>query len=891
MFRPPSRGARPITNRSGNDYRANFPAASTGPPAQSSSKRNAATRPGAGTKPLTGARPITNRTTTARTNDVVTSTTGPQASKRNAASSSAAAVRPVDVANRGGGGGGGVSGGNYFHFRRFQQTPRGAVRSSDFRSPPSGRDSTSKGASTGGAAYGSQSNGSCSDSTLVPASNNSGTTRPRGPAGDRERAPRCRKCLQAFCDPRVLRCLHSFCLCCLDGMVVLNNEEEEKREEARGGGVKHVQCVVCNDRTLMPTGCLPKDAEVDFGLRRHMETLPFGPEDGLLCRSCGSGGGHRLATARCFHCPAFLCERCSRVHQTLTVFSGHKVCGLGVTVKRQDVPRACRVHPRSAAVAYCHDCRLAFCQPCRLRHLSCSSKTNASVNPFTVLMANVSFELERAQKRAEGCSRHVSELDPSFKAANKALAEATAECDRLQNERFQSLQRQIDAASTDSRAAAQAQHLACQHYCFQLEKINRFVGVQAKLGLKWDNIQTTRFVESVLRSLAETAQPGDRPLSRSVEFVCGDLKAFAAELGHVHQKPLQPGGAIKGSSDLRSTGAVPSSNVRCHLQRPTPPEDQPAAAPDPSARNQPEDGAAETHPADNSDESDFEHFGPLRMHCLVTFGGRGTGEGQFKEMGGVTVDRGNRLIVADAKTRRIQIFDVYGCFQSQFDISDTCDEALYPNRIAVSETSGNVVITLRGKSPRVQTYTSGGRHLHTFGEGSLQHPRGVAVDRDDNIVVVESKVMRVTIFSMTGGEISKFGCSGHLQFPTGVAVNGVGEIFISDNRAHNVKVFSYSGGLLRQIGGVGLTKFPFGLRLDQRDQLVVASNHNTFHLAVFSQQGELLAALASHSGSAGCVDFALTQDGVAVVARKSGKVCCYPYQQDSRHWPSLQQPR
>ncbi|KAK7097030.1 hypothetical protein V1264_004069 [Littorina saxatilis] len=268
-----------------------------------------------------------------------------------------------------------------------------------------------------------------------------------------------------------------------------------------------------------------------------------------------------------------------------------------------------------------------------------------------------------------------------------------------------------------------------------------------------------------------------------------------------------------------------------------------------------------------------------RMQYISKFGEYGNAEGQFTEPSGVTVDGFNRLVVADTNNHRIQIFDVYGKFKSQFG-NHPDSKLTYPNRIAVSKTTGKVVITERAPSHRVQTYTLQGQPLDIFGEDILQHPRGVAVDKDDNIIIVECKVMQVTIFSMKGDVLSRFGCSEHLQFPNSVAVNNRQEIFISDNRAHNVKVFTYRGALLRTIGCEGLTNYPIAVSINQLDQVVVADNHNNFNLTVFTQEGELVAGYESKTKHAQCFDLALTDDGVAVLTSKDFKVYCYPYQQD-----------
>merc|ERR1719187_502139 len=188
-------------------------------------------------------------------------------------------------------------------------------------------------------------------------------------------------------------------------------------------------------------------------------------------------------------------------------------------------------------------------------------------------------------------------------------------------------------------------------------------------------------------------------------------------------------------------------------------------------------------------------------HCK--FGEFGILEGQFTEPSGVAVTEENEIIVADTNNHRIQVFDKEGNFKFQFgEVGKRDGQLLYPNRVAVVATSGDIVVTERSPTHQVQIFTKFGHFIRKFGADILQHPRGVAVDPWGRIVVVEYKVMRVVIFDMQGNVLAKFSCSRHLEFPNGVAVNDNQEVFISDNRAHCVKVFDYQGNYLRQIGGV-----------------------------------------------------------------------------------------
>ncbi|ENN81214.1 hypothetical protein HUJ04_009171 [Dendroctonus ponderosae] len=265
-------------------------------------------------------------------------------------------------------------------------------------------------------------------------------------------------------------------------------------------------------------------------------------------------------------------------------------------------------------------------------------------------------------------------------------------------------------------------------------------------------------------------------------------------------------------------------------------------------------------------------------HCK--FGEFGVMEGQFTEPSGVAVNAQNDIIVADTNNHRIQIFDKEGRFKFHFGECGKRDsQLLYPNRVAVVRTSGDIIVTERSPTHQIQIYNQYGQFVRKFGANILQHPRGVTVDNKGRIVVVECKVMRVIIFDQAGAVLQKFGCSKHLEFPNGVVVNDKQEIFISDNRAHCVKVFSYEGVYLRQIGGEGITNYPIGVGINANGEILIADNHNNFNLTIFTQDGQLVSALESKVKHAQCFDVALMDDGSVVLASKDYRLYIYRYVQ------------
>ena len=225
------------------------------------------------------------------------------------------------------------------------------------------------------------------------------------------------------------------------------------------------------------------------------------------------------------------------------------------------------------------------------------------------------------------------------------------------------------------------------------------------------------------------------------------------------------------------------------------------------------------------------------MCYYLRFGFFGTGFGRFQEPGSVAVTKEHHVLVADTNSHCIQRFS-NGHFLSQFGEEGRRDgQLMFPNRLNVCRLTDNIVVTERTPTHQVQVFTSEGQFIRKFGGEILQFPRGVCVDRDGRILVLECKVMRVVIFDPTGNILNQFKCE-KLKFPNSIAVDSKYRVYVCDNKAHCVLVFNYSGEFLGSVGHVGITNYPIGVAVRSDGTILIADNHNNFNITLFNTTGE-----------------------------------------------------
>ncbi len=145
------------------------------------------------------------------------------------------------------------------------------------------------------------------------------------------------------------------------------------------------------------------------------------------------------------------------------------------------------------------------------------------------------------------------------------------------------------------------------------------------------------------------------------------------------------------------------------------------------------------------------------------WGGAGAGPGQFKEPWGIAVDAQGFVYVADSWNHRIQKFAPGGRFLLQWG-----DPQGQP-----------------GSAP-----------------GQFYGPRGLAFDREGNVLVVDTGNKRVQKFSPEGAFLAQYGgpgaAEGLLNEPVGIAVDGQGNVYVTDTWNHRIQKFDPQFSFLAQ---------------------------------------------------------------------------------------------
>ncbi|XP_038053695.1 E3 ubiquitin-protein ligase TRIM71-like [Patiria miniata] len=173
----------------------------------------------------------------------------------------------------------------------------------------------------------------------------------------------CSICTNRFRQPKLLDCLHSFCLQCLHDLIQSQDPSGTK-----------LTCPLCRRETMLK-GSGVADLPNNFAFSALVEEVTMqeklleGQGSEIKCQACDE---ENQAISRCMDCDNFLCQECQRAHERMTLMKSHKIYTLAqlqsgqIVYKsklRDEVPKCCK-HPDQNLNVYCNSCEQVICTTC-----------------------------------------------------------------------------------------------------------------------------------------------------------------------------------------------------------------------------------------------------------------------------------------------------------------------------------------------------------------------------------------------------------------------------------------------------------------------------------------------------------------------------------------------
>ncbi|MDI6809674.1 MAG: hypothetical protein QME66_11940 [Candidatus Eisenbacteria bacterium] len=247
----------------------------------------------------------------------------------------------------------------------------------------------------------------------------------------------------------------------------------------------------------------------------------------------------------------------------------------------------------------------------------------------------------------------------------------------------------------------------------------------------------------------------------------------------------------------------------------------------------------------------------------LSWGSRGSGDGQFASPWGIAVDGSGNVYVADTQNNRIQKFTSDGVFVAKWGSTgiDTL-QFLGPMGIAI-DGQGHIYVVDSGNN-RVQKLTDTGVFVVSWGSdtggkyGPLIAPTSVAVDGSGFVYVTDSGNDRVQKYGSTGTSMWAWGSSGtgdgQFNSPKGIAIDWTGLVCVVDSGNNRVKKFNssfgqYSSGWGSYGNGDGEFNGPRGIAVGPGGHIFVTQGESPSYgsrIQKFKWDGTFVASTGAH---------------------------------------------
>ncbi|XP_058957430.2 E3 ubiquitin-protein ligase TRIM71-like [Pocillopora verrucosa] len=726
----------------------------------------------------------------------------------------------------------------------------------------------------------------------------------------------CSVCMTTFTDPKILPCLHTFCLHCLNGIL------------RTSGRCDIFPCPECRKEVQVPSSGKLKDLPTNFRMNSLLDVMAIKEchTAGVKCGNCDKSSRH---SSYCFQCCAFWCDECIIAHNLIKANKEHRVLALK-DFEDQDIedvlkrPVFCQQkhHEKEELKFFCNNCDVAICNLCVATihdgHAKIVLEEAASERKIQVksVIETQKKNIEHKKNVIADLERQCEQIEARGNAVKRDIHTFAENMISLIETKKKEMLNKADKQIRESLGCVRTQQREVQR---QVKLLETAVEKTETLLKRCTNAEITQLDKSLNTVLPEEVSDIGKQAATDLEglrqFLFKENKTLLDSLNSdnigsfqtfvtntcAHQSTAEGKGISEARVGLELNFLLTTRNAegeQCYNQR---------DCVNVEIKNQQgHDCATEVRLKDEKDGSykvryflkdtgkcqvsvkiNEEHIRgspfpvkpkPRQFRHVLSFGQKGSSVGMQCSPYGVAVNERDDIVVTDTDNHRVQVFSSDGTYLRSFGRkSDKQGELNWPAGIAFDKNKRSIVVD--SSNHRVQLFNDQGEYLSQFGgEGNLDHqlraPLGLSVDRSENIIVADWGNKVIKTFSPSGqflyklgeGEGEGFTCPCHcIQYDKYLIVSDAGE--------HCIKVFDINGNFLYKFGNKGKMdgelNSPGFLSVNKAGHLMVCDRDN-HRVQVFELSGRFVTKFGKKGSGPGEFMFptstAILSDGRIVVA-------------------------
>lgn len=630
----------------------------------------------------------------------------------------------------------------------------------------------------------------------------------------------CSICLDTYQDPKVLTCLHVFCLACLERLVSKDGTS--------------LTCPNCRKVTRLRQCNLSQLQSAFyinhlFDIRDILEKIK---NPTTKCDKCEENE----AIGYCSDCGEFVCQPCINVHKKWKAFMSHRISTLEEVqaeaarlVPSRKRVMECGKHPGKPSEIYCETCKEVICRDCTVKTHR-GHEYDLVGDCFIKHRDVIITSLQPLKKQLESIDQAVVEMDDCYvRLADQVQStkqEIQREISQLQDAleiRKQELMAQVDQMETQMGSTVQVQREECKLIQKQFSSCLEYVSESLRTGTKHEVLSIKEKVVARVQQLVAEFNPEtiQRKPEESLHFSYPDLTEACKSFGSLATTSLCPERCYTtGEGTQHALIGVPAT-FAVHM---VDAEDKPY--PDPNVPVKAELTAYKDGSAVKCEvtRKDCVYHVQYRPHIT------GSHDLHVKVYG--------RHIRGSPFAIRVLGFEGVHV--------RTINELSKPRHLVVTAGKHNLIITVEKDANCVSVLNTRGHKLRSFGSGRLKNPRGVTISSDRSFLVASEHC--ISKFTPDGKFLAAVGSKGReeLQFntPWAIAFNRTNQkLYVCDTCNHRIQVLNCDLTFSSQFGGrdtsPGNFHLPTDVAIDKSGNVYVA-DHDNDRIQVFSPGGKLL---------------------------------------------------